>query len=181
MVIFGMKIQKKEKYLNVVFVSISFLVIFLLIIWFVIKFFLTDSGMEIVDLNKNEAKCISVKLYFEKLKAIGEISLALIGLLWALVIYKNNKIKIISFGQKSMFIATNFLFFGSFLLYFLGYDFVLGRIFFHSSFDLSAPVVSLWREGQLLFFFFGIIWLILTLLSCIQKDKEGKNETSNNC
>ena len=166
-----MKIHVDNK-LKYFLVLISFCALVGLTLWVIIRYFNTDSGMEISEALKHNAQEIAVNLFFEKLTSIGEISLALIGVLWAFVVYKGSKIKIKTFHQKAIFAITNFFFLGSFLLYQKGYDLVLARLFFHNSIDLSAPIVSLWIEGQILFFVCGIICTVFTLLLCYRDEEE---------
>lgn len=125
-----------------------------------------DIGMEIVNLDKSEAKRIATTLFFSKLESIGKISLALVGVLWAFVIYTGNKICIRTTWQKILFVVTNLFLFFSFGSYFLGYDFLLGRIFYHSTIDIEAPVVQFWRMAQFVYFTLGIICFIGIILLC---------------
>jgi len=159
-----------NKKLNNALILLSLSIVILLNLYWIISYMSTDSGMEIVDLNNDKAKSIAVNLFFDKLKTEGELSLGLIGFLWALVVFKNNRIEVRSMGQIFVFSATNILFIESFLLYSVGYDFVLSRVFFHSSIDLCAPIITFWNSSQQSFFLVGVICLFLTLITCIKKE-----------
>ncbi|OPY75875.1 MAG: hypothetical protein A4E64_01753 [Syntrophorhabdus sp. PtaU1.Bin058] len=129
-----------------------------------------DTGMEIINLNNSEAKRIATTLFFSKLESVGKISLALLGVLWAFIIYTGNRINIRTMSQINLFIVTNLCLLFSFGSYFWGYDFLLSRIFYHSTIDLEAPIVKFYSIAQLVYFISGIFWFVITILLCHEKN-----------
>lgn len=128
-----------------------------------------DTGMELVELN-NQAKLIATNMFFSQLESIGKISLTLLGVLWAFVIYKASRIKIRGSMRICLFIQTNIFLLISFVSYFVGEEFLISRIFYHATIDLEAPIVNFWLLAQRRFFIFGLIWLVLTIFLSLDYD-----------
>lgn len=109
----------------------------------------------------------AINLYFAKLQSIGNLSLGLIGVLWAFVIYEEKTKLEINTAWRSalLYCATTFLLF-SFALYMHGYDFLVGRLFFHSAFDFEAPIVRFYSVGQMVFFGGGTLSFLMIVFCC---------------
>jgi hypothetical protein len=134
-------------------------------------FYKIDPGVEITNLEQSQTKRLASKLFIDKLESIGKISLAIIGALWAFIIYEGTKIKLLNAVSINIFILTNICLLFSFIFYFTGYDFLVNYIFYHSTIDLEAPIVQFWRWAQLLYFFLGLVFFVFTILVTLKLDK----------
>ncbi len=130
-----------------------------------------DQGMEIVNLEVSESKRMATTLFFSKLESIGKISVAILGVLWAFVIYTGTRIYIQTAAQIALFGASNIYLLMSFITYSLGYDFLLGRIFYHSTIDLEAPIVLFWSKAQIVYFSMGLFWFVILALLCREEKR----------
>jgi len=130
-----------------------------------------DTGMELVELN-NQAKIMATNMFFSRLESIGKISLTLLGVLWAFVIYKASRIKIVGIARKSLFAQSNIFLLVSFWAYFQGENLLIERIFYHATIDLEAPIVNFWLMVQQRFFILGLVWIILTILLSLERDEK---------
>lgn len=137
-----------------------------------------DEGMEILNLDESETKRLATALFFSKLESIGNISLALIGILWIFRISMGYKIRIYNTAQEIIFIMINLFLLGSFVAYFLGYDLLLGRMFFHSTIDLEAPIVKFWMWAQRGYLFLGVMLLVVFIYLC-HENNESEIPSSN--
>ena len=149
-----------------IFVITGIIIFIIITIIFLGYYIYIDKGMVIINLDASNTKQLATDLFFNKLESIGKMSLALLGALWAIVIYKESKIKIKTSSQRRLFILTNLFLLGSFASYFLGYDFLVARIFYHSTIDLGAPIVGFWRLMQLVYFLTGLVWFVITVYFC---------------
>ncbi len=133
------------------------------------KFITTDNGMVFYDIDKSPSKALAVSLYFKKLETIGKISLTLIGALWAFLVYTENRVDIKRWDQILLFVTSNLFLLCSFATYYIGFDFVMGRIFYHATIDFQAPIISFWDMAQTINFLGGISCSTLTVLVCLKR------------
>ena len=109
----------------------------------------------------------AINLYFAKLQALGHLSLGLTGVLWAFVIYEEKtKLEINTRWRSALLYCATIFFLSSFVLYMDGYDFLVGRLFFHSAFDFEAPIVRFYSVGQMVFFAGGTLLFLMIVLFC---------------
>lgn len=166
---------KNKKILTWILFVISFLAFISLAISFINKYCYSDIGMVIDNLDESETKRVAVNLFFSRLESIGNISLALIGILWSFIIFRESRINIQRCEQKLLFILTNLYFLCSFSLYIWSHMLYVTYMFFHRTIDLQAPIVNIFTNFQILFFTFGLISLCITILmSLCCKVKENK-------
>ena len=159
------------KKVRIFVVILGFIILLGLVILSYVRYNRIDTGMALVKLD-NQAKIIATNMFFSQLESIGKISLALIGVMWAFIIYKASRVEIRGFARSCLFIQSNIFLLLSFLAYFVGEDFLIARIFYHSTIDLAAPIVSFWLSLQRLFFTFGLIWSGLTILLSLNLNEE---------
>ena len=125
--------------------------------WFI------DLSMEITDIETSQTKRMATSLYLSKLESIGKISLAIIGVLWALILYEGAQIRLSDSVEINLFLVTNLSFLISFIIYFIGHDFLLNYIFYHATIDFESPVVEFFRWGQLTYFIMGLLFFCFTV------------------
>ena len=135
----------------------------LLVIWTGKNFYDTPEGMSIYPL-EGEPQRMATRLFFEKMTAIAQLSIALLGGMWAFFTLSGTQIKINKIDTKVCFVSTNIAFAVSLLIYTYGYDFFMSRIFHHNTFDIDAPFVTFVRNYQQVFFLFGCISLVTTIV-----------------
>ncbi len=160
------------KKIRVIVVILGFILLFSSLTIFYVRYSKIDTGMELVKLD-NQAKIIATNMFFSQLESVGKISLTLIGLMWAFIIYKASRVEIRGFSRICLFVQSNIFLLLSFLAYFIGEDFLIGRIFYHATIDLSAPIVNFWLSMQRQFFIFGLIWSAVTILLSLSRDDKG--------
>lgn len=127
-------------------------------------YFNIDFGMEITDLETSQTKKMATSSYLIKLESIGKISLAIIGVLWSIILFKGAQVELSDNITFSYFFVTNLCFLLSFLFYFIGIDTLLNYIFYHGTIDFEAPIVVFFRWGQLFYFSTGLIFFCFTVL-----------------
>ena len=128
---------------------------------FLARFFLAwkevDRGMVVRELSTEPVRLAS-NLFFAKMTAIGQLTVALLGATWALLL-QESRIRITGASAIPCFIVTNISFFVSIIVYNIGYDFIVVRMFHHSAFDIDAPLVRMVQAYQQGFFIYGCLSL----------------------
>jgi hypothetical protein len=71
----------------------------------VVAYFRLDPGIERIDF-QSEAKRVAVKLFFDQIAMIGNLSLASLGVLWAFVLQKSNRIEVRRPRERILFVST---------------------------------------------------------------------------
>lgn len=138
-----------------------------LIVWLLVWKQRCGTTVALLDAPLSEIQLKAIDCYFSKLQNLGSLALALTGALWALVIYpKDAAVSVIDKWRLMLVIIATLFFLTSFVLYSLGYDFLIGRMFFHDTFDLEAPIVQFWSDSQSLCFAFGVASFLLIILAC---------------
>ena len=150
--------------------TIGFLLFFGMLISFSSYYRNIDGGMKLVELN-TEAKMIAVNRFFSQLESIGTISITLIGVLWAFIIYGASRVKIKRLTEKCLFVQSNLFLLISFATCFFSERFLIGRLFYHSTIDLNAPIVNFGLSMQQSFFISGLIWSVLTILVSLKEER----------
>jgi hypothetical protein len=132
-----------------------------------------DHGMEIMD-RLTDSQQMAITQYLASRGTLAGTSLTLLGGFAALFLYTGNRIRIRTTYQKFLFGGVLLLIAGSYVAYYVGYEFLLQRMYFRSSFDLGAPIIQLWAGTQLRFLIAGLIWAIVTVVLCYRIDPEPK-------
>ncbi|MBW1915560.1 MAG: hypothetical protein JRI86_11600 [Deltaproteobacteria bacterium] len=144
---------------------VLWIVLLILVVWAVSKFITTNRGMVIHPLD-NETSRLASTLFFQKMTALAQLAVALLGVSWVYVILKpaerGEKIKLQA-NTISCFIMTNLSLSFSLVAYTYGYDFLVDRIFYHATFDLEAPIVGLVKNSQQYLVIKGCVDLVATI------------------
>ena len=126
-------------------------------------FLFVDRGMVLYDLGPEPARIAST-LFFEKMTAIAQVTIALFGATWALLLLPDVRTKVAGWQAVTCFALANLSFGLSLLVYALGYDFIVARVFHHHTFDLDAPFILGISNCQQYSFLFGCVSLVATIL-----------------
>ena len=124
----------------------------------------------------NEAIQVAINLYFTQLESLCRISIVIIGLLLAFIVYEGYSVQIQIKSQIHLFIITVAFLIVSFIIYIIGHNILLNRLFSFSTIDLEAPMVKLFYIGQLVFFILGIVWFFMTTFLCLKQKKNNQKE-----
>ena len=122
-----------------------------------------DRTMAIHRLN-DEAERYASTLFFEKMNALAQVCIGLVGAAWAFLTLSDTKVRITGAETVMCFAAANISLVISVVVYHVGYDFIVGRIFHHKAFDIDAPFVTKVNSLQQLTFLFGIVCLGLAAI-----------------
>lgn len=139
---------------------ISFIALF---VWAAVIFASEDRSMAMRRLETESARLAS-GLFFEKMTAIAQLSVALLGATWVFLTLTEGKVTLNSKATVICFWVANLSFALSLATYAIGYDFIVTRIFHHSTFDIDAPFVSKVSHIQQLTFLLGCLSLGATIL-----------------
>ena len=126
-------------------------------------YFSLGRGMKILRL-ETETSRLASSLFFEKMTAIAQLTLGLLGATWALLTVAESRIDFRRFGVVACFVAANCAFLASLAVYSLGYDLIISRVFHHAAFDIDAPFVQFFRSYQLGFCAVGCLAVALVIL-----------------
>ncbi|HXF65696.1 MAG TPA: PEGA domain-containing protein [Burkholderiales bacterium] len=96
--------------------------------------------------------------------ALAQLAVALLGGTWAFITLADTTVHIRGWPTITCFALANLSLACSLLVYVYGYDFLVGRIFYHAAFDIDAPVVALVQTAQQFFFLKGVIDLGVTII-----------------
>lgn len=145
-------------------VTICLVVLFLIMGALALYLLLTVSrGMSIHKLD-NEVARLATTMYFDKLTAVAQVTMALLGAIWAFQTVVDSHVRLRGWHVMTCFALTNLSFAFSLIVhYWYGYDFIVSRMFHHLTFDIDAPFVQFISDWQLLFFLFGCLSLVLTI------------------
>jgi len=135
----------------------------ILIVWIFYSFFTFAPGMAIEDLSSN-TKRLATNFFFNKMTAFAQLSIALLGGLWAFLSLADTQIKIEGWEIVTCFGLTNLMLGSSLISYAWGYDFIVERLFYHSSFDIEAPLVSFVKNTQQYLFLDGCLGFCITII-----------------
>lgn len=150
-----MTAEPQQRFSKVTF-GVLVAILVALVAWAVYVFFITDRSMEIYDLTR-ETKQIASTLFFEKMTAVAQVTLAIIGGVWALLMFGADRIKRSQGFSRNCFWLANIAFGASLLVYAFGYDFIVERLFHHGAFDIDAPFIVGLKNCQLALFVKGCI------------------------
>jgi hypothetical protein len=135
----------------------------LLFFWLLYTWVNVERGMVIHRLGDETARLAST-LFFAKMTALAQLAIALLGGTWAFLTLTATIVQIKRWPAKMCFALANVSLVCSLFAYTYGYDFLVTRIFYHASFDIDAPIVSLVQMGQQLFFVHGVIDLAFMII-----------------
>lgn len=148
--------------LNLIF-GASAAVLAALVLWAVYVIWAVDRSMEIYDLS-HETKKLASTLYFEKMTAIAQVTIGVIGGTWALLMF-GDRAKVTKGLSRWYFVLASIAFGASLVTYSFGYDFIVARLFHHGAFDIDTPFVADVRNCQVFLFVKGCLDLVGTALS----------------
>lgn len=131
--------------------------------WAVYTFTTVDSGMVINRLDTESSRLAST-LFFQKMTALAQLEIALLGGTWAFLTLANTTVQVKGWPTITCFALANLCFVCSLVAYAYGYDFIVARIFYHRSFDIDAPLVVLVQNSQQFFFLMGVVDLVITII-----------------
>ena len=134
-----------------------------LAIWALVKFSSVDRGMVIYSLNQETSR-LATTLFFNKMTALAQLAIALLGGSWAFLSLVETTVKIKGWTTIVCFTLANLSLVSSLMVYAYGYDFIVARIFHHATFDIDAPFVGFVNTSQQLLFLKGCIDLGSTIL-----------------
>jgi len=147
-----------------VFVAVLLAVVFIALCGWALHTFLTiDRGMVIYRLDAESSRLAS-NLFFEKMTALAQLAVALLGGTWAFITLAETTVRIRGWPTITCFSLANLSLASSLLVYVYGYDFLVGRIFYHATFDIDAPIVASVQSAQQYFFLKGVVDLGATIL-----------------
>lgn len=136
---------------------------FFLICWTVYVFCTVSRGMVIHKLDTETARLAST-LFFDKMTALAQLSIGLLGGAWAFITLVDTQVKVERWPAITCFTMANFSFLFSVIVYAYGYDFIVARIFHHATFDIDAPFINVIRKSQQFLFINGCFDLGFTIL-----------------
>lgn len=158
--------DSNSKYFVKALAVIALAIFVVMVTVFVTWWLLLDRTMTMHNLDGSSAKIMATTLFFQKLQSLGSISLTLIGVAWAFLLYKETNMEVPRWEQKLLFGVTNLFLAASFMSYSVGYDFLVDRIFLYATIDFGTPVVEIWNWAQVGFFLCGVTSLGLTMIVC---------------
>lgn len=133
-----------------------------LMIWALVEFVSIERAMVIYRL-ENETSRLASTLYFEKLRALAQLTVAVLGAAWALLTLADTKVEVKGWPAVSCFTLANLSFAFSLWTYVYGYDFIVERMFHHATFDIDAPLVTFVNNWQHGWFVMGCVYLVFTV------------------
>lgn len=146
------------------FVAVVLAAVFIGLCGWALQTFLTiDRGMVIYRLDA-ESSMLASTLFFEKMTALAQLAVALLGGTWAFITLAETTVHIRGWPTATCFTLANLSLACSLLVYVYGYDFLVGRIFYHATFDIDAPIVASVQSAQQYFFLKGVLDLGVTIL-----------------
>jgi hypothetical protein len=146
-------------------VAVVFAIIFAVTAFYVIyKYSTLDRAMSKMPLTDDVRKLAST-LFFDRMTALAQLTLALIGAAWALLSVSETRIEVMRLWPPLWcFVIANLAFIASLALYVFGYNFIVSRMFHHLAFDIDADFVQFVNEYQQWLFLEGCIALGATIL-----------------
>ena len=146
-------------------VAVVFAIIFAVTAFYVIYQYSTlDRAMSKIPLTDDIRKLAST-LFFDRMTALAQLTLALIGAAWALLSVTETRVEVMRVRPALWcFLIANLAYIASLALYVLGYNFIVSRMFHHLAFDIDADFVQFVNEYQQWLFLEGCIALGATIL-----------------
>lgn len=135
-----------------------------LVLWAAVVFGVSDRSMAIYQL-ESEATRLASTLFFEKMTTIAQLSLGLLGAGWAFLTLADTKVELKTCCSRTCFVVANAALGTSLLVYSLGRDFIVARVFHHATFDIDAPFVAAVSHLQQATFLLGVVALVATILA----------------
>lgn len=133
-----------------------------LIVWTIEVFAVSDRSMAIHRL-ETEATRLASTLFFAKMTTIAQLALGLLGAGWAFMTLADTKIELATRDAKTCFAVANGSLGASLIIYSVGHDFIVERVFHHSTFDIDAPFVAAVSHLQQASFVLGLAALVVTI------------------
>jgi hypothetical protein len=146
-------------------VAVGFAVIFAVTAFYVIYRYSTlERAMSKMPLTDDVRKLAST-LFFDRMTALAQLTLALIGAAWALLSVAETRVEVMRVWPALWcFVIANLAYIASLALYVFGYNFIVSRMFHHLAFDIDADFVQFVNEYQQWLFLEGCIALGGTIL-----------------
>jgi len=140
------------------------LVAFICLIWWIgYEFLMQDRGMVIHQLD-TEASRLASTLFFDKMTALAQLGVGLMGGIWALITLAETNVQVRGWALSLCLSVAIASLCASLLVYALGYDFIVSRIFYHHSFDVDAPYIAFIQKAQQFAFLLGLAGTGITVL-----------------
>lgn len=143
-------------------ITILTMALLVLLIYWGHSLFVTDRSMEKFDLNSEAARLAS-NLFFAKMTAIAQITVALIAAAWALVTLSDVSVRVEGASSSICFWLANASFGFSLLAYAIGHDFIVERVFHHATFDIDAEYIKAIKNSQQTLFLNGLLDLVVSI------------------
>lgn len=96
-----------------------------------------ELGMSKVPLT-DEARKLASTLFFDRMTALAQLTLGLLGATWALLSLAETRVEIRDWPAVSCFVLVNLAYAASLLLYMFGYNLIVKRMFHHLAFDTEC-------------------------------------------
>jgi hypothetical protein len=123
-----------------------------------------DRAMSKVPLDDDVRKLAST-LFFDRMTALAQLTLALIGALWALLSVAETRVEVLRVWPALWcFVIANLAYVASVMLYASGYNLIVSRMFHHLAFDIDADFVQFVNDYQQWLFLEGSVALGATIL-----------------
>ena len=127
----------------------------------------TSAGVS--DVKIEEQHRLAIQLYSEDVTSLGNTALALVGVLWAFVIYKESRVVVRDWASHVLFWLTTLTLVTSYVLYVLGHAFIVKMLFQYNTISLTAPRVTFFKDFQVAFLAEGILSMGATIFMCRQR------------
>lgn len=146
-------------------VAVLFAIIFAATACYVVYQYSTlDRAMTKVPLTDDVRKLAST-LFFDRMTALAQLSLALVGAAWALLSVAEMRVEVARVWPALLcFVIANLAYGASLMLYVSGYNFIVSRMFHHLAFDIDAEFVQFVNDYQQWLFLEGCLALGATIL-----------------
>lgn len=133
-----------------------------LFIWTAFRMSQTLTGME-KRLMGGDVDAIVIQKFFDKMTTIVQFSVGLMGAAWSLLILKDTNVELRG-ASTFAFVILSISFAIAILFYSYGYDLIVSRLFFHRVFDLGAPIIQFVSGMEQMYFLFGCVAFVATIL-----------------
>lgn len=133
-----------------------------LIGWTLYQLISLDRGMVIYRLESDTSRLAS-ELFFNKMTALAQVTIALLGGMWAFLTLADTTVHIKGSPTIICFVLANLSLGASLAVYAYGYDFIVSRIFHHASFDIDAPFIVFVSTCQQILFLKGCLDIGFTI------------------
>lgn len=128
-----------------------------------LSFWTLEPMISNVKITEETARLAST-LFFEKMTALAQLTIALLGAAWALLMLKDASVEIRGWPVILCFVLVNLAFGISLAIYTYGYDYLVSAMFYWQAFDIEAPFILFVQRAQQGFFLEGCVLLAVTVI-----------------